>query len=130
MTKLVNWEQVDNMLIAGCNGVQVAAAIGVSPDTLYLRCQNEKNTVFTLYAQQKRAHGDGLLHAAQFKKAYKDGNPTMLIWLGKQRLDQKEGDHELLEPPRQDQIDKDHLIMNLMNRNAELEARANKSETE
>ncbi len=41
MTKEINWETVDGMLIAGCNGVQCAAAIGIAPDTLYLRCQQE-----------------------------------------------------------------------------------------
>ncbi len=90
MAKEIDWEIIDNMLIAGCNGVQCAAAIGVCPDTLYDRCQLEKKSVFSVYAQEKRAHGDGLLHAAQFQKAYKDKNPTMLIWLGKQRLQQKE----------------------------------------
>jgi len=90
MAKNIDWDVIDNMLIAGCNGVQCAAAVGVHPETLYYRCQDEKNTVFTVYAQEKRAHGDGLLHAAQFQKAYKDKNPTMLIWLGKQRLQQKE----------------------------------------
>lgn len=126
MTKTVNWEQVDNMLIAGCNGVQCAAALGMHPDTLYKYCEEEKKSNFSAYLQQKRSHGDGLLHAAQFKKAYKDGNPTMLIWLGKQRLDQKEGDHDLQEAPRQEQIDKDHIIMTQAHRIAELEANANK----
>lgn len=92
MSKEINWETVDAMLIAGCNGTQCAAAIGVHPETLYNRCQDEKKTVFSVYSQAKRAHGDGLLHAAQFQKAYKDKNPTMLIWLGKQRLNQKDNE--------------------------------------
>lgn len=90
MTKEINWDTIDSMLIAGCNGVQCAAAIGVHPETLYNRCQEEKNAVFSVYMQAKRAHGDGLLHAAQFQKAYKEKNATMLIWLGKQRLNQKD----------------------------------------
>lgn len=94
MTKEVNWEQVDSMLVAGCNGVQCAAALGMHPDTLYKYCEQEKKSSFSAYLQLKRSHGDGLLHAAQFKKAYKDGNPTMLIWLGKQRLNQKENSNE------------------------------------
>jgi hypothetical protein len=93
--KEINWELIDNMLISGCSGPQCAAAIGVHPDTLYDRCQADKKTLFSQYAQAKRAHGDGLLHAAQFQKAYKDKNPTMLIWLGKQRLSQKD-DHQVV----------------------------------
>ncbi len=89
-SKIIDWEVVDKMLIAGCNGVQCAASIGVHAETLYDRCKLEKNTVFSVYAQDKRAHGDALLHAAQYEKAYQDKHPTMLIWLGKQRLNQKE----------------------------------------
>jgi len=127
MTKEVSWEQVDSMLIAGCNGVECAAALGMHPDTLYKYCEREKKTTFSAYLQQKRAHGNGLLHAAQFHKAYKDKNPTMLIWLGKQRLDQKDGDHDLKEAPNQPEIDKDHVIMSQAHRIAELESNANKS---
>lgn len=90
MTKEINWEQIDQMLVAGCNGIQCAAAVGVHHDTLYDRCVTDKKVSFSVYSQQKRSHGDALLHAAQFHKAYKDKNPTMLIWLGKQRLNQKE----------------------------------------
>jgi hypothetical protein len=90
--KEINWETIDGMLIAGCNGTQCAAAIGIHPETLYNRCKDERGMGFSDYSQAKRAHGDGLLHAAQFQKAYKDKNPTMLIWLGKQRLNQKEND--------------------------------------
>lgn len=88
--RVINWEQIDSMLIAGYNGVQCAASIGVCSETLYERCEKEKGVLFSVYSQSKRAHGNGLLHAAQFQKAIKDKNPTMLIWLGKQRLDQKE----------------------------------------
>jgi hypothetical protein len=95
MTKQINWETVDGMLIAGCSGIQCAAAIGIHHDTLYDRCVQEKKVSFSVYSQAKRAHGDGLLHAAQFQKAYKDKNPTMLIWLGKQRLRQKD-DHQVV----------------------------------
>lgn len=127
MTKHIDWEKVDNMLMAGCNGVQAAAAIGVSPDTLYLRCQNEKNTVFTVYAQEKRAHGNGLLHAAQFQKAIKEKNPTMLIWLGKQRLEQKETSTDTPNPNGQalatlhDKIISDNTIQELKDRLAKYE---------
>jgi hypothetical protein len=90
MTKEVNWDQIDQMLIAGCNGMQCAAAVGIHHDTLYHRCEQDKKTSFSVYSQSKRAHGDALLHAAQYQKAIKEKHPTMLIWLGKQRLNQKE----------------------------------------
>lgn len=91
-TKHIDWEIIDDMLIAGCTGTQCAAAIGVHPETLYDRCRYEKGASFSEYSQTKRAHGDALIHSAQFKKACDEKNPTMLIWLGKQRLNQKDTD--------------------------------------
>lgn len=90
MTKIVDWDKVDNLIMAGCTITQVAASIGMDRDTLYKKCEKEKNTPLSAYHQSKREHGDGLLLAAQYQKAIKDKNPTMLIWLGKQRLQQKE----------------------------------------
>lgn len=88
--KIIDWDKVDQLIIQGCNGVQVAAQLGISADTLYDRCQNEKNTHFPVYFQEKRAMGDSYIHQAQYQKALKEKNTTMLIWLGKQRCGQKD----------------------------------------
>ena len=90
MTRHIDWDKVDQLIMAGCNIVQVAASIGVHRDTLYKKCEEEKKTTLSAYHEEKRSSGDSLLLAAQYHKAIKDKNPTMLIWLGKQRLQQKE----------------------------------------
>lgn len=84
----IDWKQVDKMLVGGANGVQIAAQIGMSPDTLYRRCSDEHGVTFTVYSQEKRAIGDALLHAKQFDIAMR-GNTTMLKHLGEHRLGQK-----------------------------------------
>ena len=86
----LNWELIDNLLIAGCDGRQVAAYIGCHPDTLYRRCVSERKANFSNYAQEKRSVGDSMLLTAQFKEAYNSRNTSMLIWLGKCRLKQQE----------------------------------------
>jgi hypothetical protein len=89
----IDWKLVDDYLEAGCAGTDIAAQLGVYPDTLYERCQKEKGTTFTAYSQQKKQSGDYLLKKAQFDKAIgrtEHGDNTLLIWLGKVRLDQKE----------------------------------------
>jgi hypothetical protein len=91
--KHIDWDTVDKLLIAGCTGSQVAARIGVSPDTLYFRCQKDKGQVFCQYKQEKISIGDGMLHATQFSLAM-EKDRSMLIWLGKQRLNQKDK-HEI-----------------------------------
>ena len=87
--KEIDWDIVDNYLKKGLPGTKIADAIGVYPDTLYNRCEAEKGTTFSAYSQQKRTNGDALLHAAQFDKAL-EGDTSLLIFLGKVRLEQRE----------------------------------------
>ena len=86
---LIDWKAVDRLLQAGCTGVQIAARFAIHADTLYRACQSEYKIDFAAYSQEKRAHGETLLLEQQFTIAMK-GDKTMLIWLGKQRLNQKE----------------------------------------
>lgn len=91
--KIISWDEVDSYLQSGCKGTEVADILGIHPDTLYKRCQDEIGTTFSAYSQQKRAKGCAILQVAQFDLAIK-GNATMLIWLGKQRLGQHEPEPE------------------------------------
>lgn len=86
---IIEWSKVDKMLEAGCTGTEIAGEIGCHPDTLYDRCEKEKGLLFSVYVRSKRAKGDGTLRAKQFKLAM-EGDRVMLIWLGKNRLGQKE----------------------------------------
>lgn len=80
---------VDTMLEAGCEGVEIAARLGIHPDTLYRKVKEDKGIVFTAYRAQKRADGDAILREKQFALA-KSGHFGMLVWLGKNRLGQKD----------------------------------------
>ncbi len=91
--KVIDWKAVDTLLLAGCTGVEVAGYLGIHPETLYLRCEKEKQVGFSVYLQEKRSNGKALLRAKQYAKAMgntKDGDTTLLIWLGKVSLEQKE----------------------------------------
>jgi hypothetical protein len=83
----IDWLLVDKYLQADCKGVEVAAAIGVAPITLYRNCKRENKVNFEAYLQEKKAHGNTMLRVKQFQLALA-GDKTMLIWLGKQRLNQ------------------------------------------
>lgn len=87
---IIDWEQVGQMLMAGCSGVQSAAALGIDITTLSKHCVDENNMNISDFTKLKRAKGDAYLLAAQYNLALKDKNPTMLIWLGKQRLEQRD----------------------------------------
>lgn len=85
----IDWNKIDELLVAGCRGPGIAAHFGCHPDTLYDRCVSEKKMSWTDYSATMRAKGDSMLEDAQFKNAM-NGNCSMQIWLGKQRLGQRE----------------------------------------
>lgn len=85
----IDWNKVARMLEAGCGGTEVAATLGIHPNTLYRVCEKENKVSFSDYSATKRASGDRLLRVKQFEIAM-TGDKTMLVWLGKQRLGQAE----------------------------------------
>ena len=86
---VIDWKKVDNSLMSGSNGVQVAAMLGIHYNTLVNKCNEEKKCDFSDYLAQKRQEGNDVLFGLQYKLA-KEGDRGMLIWLGKNRLDQSD----------------------------------------
>ncbi len=89
----INWQYVDSLLEGGCSGVEIASEIGINPNTLYARCVIDNNIEFSVYSQQKSAKGEAKLRMQQYRKALgltEAGDNTMLVWLGKNRLNQRE----------------------------------------
>jgi len=93
----IDMKIVDDLLIQGSNGAQIAAYLGINDETLYHRIENNFGMNFSDYAAKKRSKGDAMLHAAQFKKAVR-GDNTQLIWLGKNRLGQRDGEDKYASP--------------------------------
>ena len=85
----IDWKKADDLLMAGCTIVEIASYFGCCRDTIYKRFESEFGYTLTTHAQQKREKGDTLLRAKQYEKAIK-GDNTLLIWLGKNRLKQKD----------------------------------------
>lgn len=83
----IDWSKVDDMLEKQCEGTEIAGALGMHPNTFYNRVQYEFDVGFSEYKQQKRESGKSLLRKKQFEVAL-EGNTTMLVWLGKQYLQQ------------------------------------------
>ena len=85
----INWARVDAALKAGANGVQCAAMLGIHPETLYDHCKEDKKVDFSVYLREKREAGNEALLKAQYDGAI-SGDRGLLIWLGKQRLNQSD----------------------------------------
>ncbi len=85
----IDWNQVGKMLEAGASAEGIAATLGIDRGSLYKRCKTDLKCEFSTFSQEKKAKGDELLRTAQFKTAM-SGNVVMQIWLGKQRLGQRD----------------------------------------
>ena len=76
-----NIEQIKKLAEIQCTMGEIAAVMGCSVDTLERR--------YADVIKNGYAHGKSSLRRMQYKKAM-EGNATMLIWLGKHYLDQKD----------------------------------------
>ena len=101
-TKPIDYKRLDSMCAIQCTGEECAAILDMSYDHLDLQLKADGNGGFKEYYKQKSANGKMSLRRRQYKAAVEDGNPTMLIWLGKQWLGQQEkattGDEEQAAP--------------------------------
>ena len=77
--KPIDPEQVKKLASIGLSNAEIGAVIGCSPDTIERR--------FKEIMKVGREHRNASLRRKQFEVAV-SGNPTMLIWLGKQFLGQ------------------------------------------
>ena len=96
--KPIDWAKVDHLLMAGCKGTEIAPHFDMHVNTFYDKVFEKHNIGFTEYSLIKRSQGDSLLKVKQFEKAMKSDN-TMLIWLGKNRLEQKEHEDKSYTTP-------------------------------
>jgi|LSQX01.3.fsa_nt_gb hypothetical protein len=88
--KEIDFDMVDNLLGIMCTGEEVADILGVDYDTLNARIKEQFKVGFSDYIREKQSKGKASLRRRQYLTAVEEGNPTMLIWLGKQYLGQKD----------------------------------------
>lgn len=78
---------MDQMILAGSTGTEIAAALGVCSDTFYDRFTIEKGVSFSLYCPTRRPGGLAMVKTKQFQSAMRGSN-QMLTLLGKEWLGQ------------------------------------------
>ena len=83
----IDWPKVDGMCAIQCTGEEIAGVLGIGYDTLQRACKRENDMVFEDYIGQKKSGGRMSLRRKQYSTAM-EGNPTMLVWLGKNWLGQ------------------------------------------
>ncbi|MFA5457637.1 MAG: hypothetical protein WC261_08420 [Synergistaceae bacterium] len=70
---MIDWKTVGECLKAHCSAVGIASKLGVSTDTLYLRCRQDNNIDFTTFSEQKKAEGVVLIEESIYKDALTKG---------------------------------------------------------
>lgn len=83
------WKMFDTFCAARDSQKDIAEAMAVDAKTIDAICEREKGMGFSGYCEQKRGYGRSLVAGKQLEVAM-SGSVAMLIWLGKQWLDQKE----------------------------------------
>lgn len=85
--KEMDWEEFDQMCKDQCTLEEIAGYMRMSADTVETRVKEKFGRTFSEVFKEKRRAGIASLRSAQMKAALA-GNPTMLIWMGKQLLGQ------------------------------------------
>lgn len=109
--KPIDWDRVNELLEAGCLGTEIAPHFDLHYTNFYDRVEKKYGMSFTEYASKIRQKGHSCLREKQYKKALR-GDNTLLIWLGKNRLGQKE--HPDQDNFKVEDLEKFTAIMNLL----------------
>ena len=82
-----DWNTIEKLCSLHCTGEEIAGILDIDYDTLNTRIKEKYGYGFSDYFKKKSAKGSASLRRRQYELAM-DGNPTMLVWLGKQYLGQ------------------------------------------
>lgn len=85
----VDKEMFEKLCGLHCTLIEISGFMGISDDTIERWCKREYKKPFAEINKLKRGKGAVSLRRKQFEIAM-SGNPTLLIWLGKQYLNQTE----------------------------------------
>ena len=85
----IDTDQVSAFCQVLCTQEEIALFLGCSIETLNRRIKEKSGLTFAGFYQKHSVGGKMSLRRYQYLAA-KDGNPTMLVWLGKQVLGQRD----------------------------------------
>jgi len=85
----IDWEEFDNLCSFQCTEEEIASWYGVGIETIKRAVKQKKGMTFEQYFSQKRKKGLLSLRRRQMQMALA-GDKTLMIWLGKQYLSQKD----------------------------------------
>lgn len=87
--KDLDWKKIEALCQIQCTQEEICTVMEIHPDNLCLAAKREYDSTFADLFKKWREGGRCSLRRAQWKKAL-EGNPALLIWMGKQVLGQKD----------------------------------------
>jgi hypothetical protein len=99
----IDWKLVDQMILAGSSGIEIAGALDVCHDTFYDRFRIEHGVAFSAYRAKRRFGGHGMLRIKQFQSAMR-GNTAMMKILGEEWLGQGKGNSESSDDSERNEV--------------------------
>jgi len=123
--KEINWDVVDNLIEAGCNGIEIAGYFRIQKCTFYDRFEKEYGVSFQNYHSEPQEGGKAKLRSMLYAKALNNkapGNADLLKFWAKCELGMKEPELTSFLANNQTQIDQSHTVMQQAHRITELES--------
>ena len=124
--KVIIMDQVLYWIDLQATASEIAGSFRVSTETLDAHLKHAFGVGFL--ELKKRTDGAGKMSVRRYQFKMAEKNATMAIWLGKVWLGQTDTSVLVTTPQKQEEIDKDHLIMELKFEIQQLKD-ANKSKT-
>lgn len=88
--KVIDWDYIARCCHIQCTQEELKHLTGMDDETIKDACLRDLGITFSQFYKEKAEAGKKSLRRAQWKVACETENPTMLIWLGKQHLNQSE----------------------------------------
>lgn len=85
-----NWDEIANMCEIQCTQAEIAKVMGCEENTLRAACKRDNKQDWAQFYGEHREKGKISLRRSQWKKAVTNLDTTMLIFLGKNILGQKD----------------------------------------
>lgn len=85
--KEIDLDLIEKLATIHCTIEEISAIVGCNPDTIYARMKEDES--FSELIEKARSNGKASLRRLQWAAAQK-GDRTMLVWLGKQLLGQRD----------------------------------------
>lgn len=87
--KMIDWKIFESLCSLQCTQAEILSVLNVDNQTLTKHVKKHYGKTYSQVYEEKRQGGLASIRRAQYKKAMA-GDTTMLIWIGKNWLDQKD----------------------------------------